>query len=292
MPARPSDCRCGPHTYTRPAGNDAPAPCWGGVPDRAGPRSRRAPFSTPPRWCRSRCRPACGSSCRRPGPRRPVPRGDLVALPVFVRRPLAQQQRVDAVCFRRRLPQRVLVRAEADEEHAHALLRHAVVGRVHQLERAAVLACGARFVLPFAQASQLVAPLLLRLGPPAKETPAAAGCSRSSRRRRRASGPARSRRRARADAPRARRAPPAETCRARPRSRRVCRPWKRAGRAGHVAGNADMLNVANIPLRLADCVNSKSPSCPYDMIDIQCSLIVALRHGCYSIWMDPPLCKA
>lgn len=48
----------------------------------------------------------------------------LWQLAVFVRRPLGQQQRVAAVRFRRRLPQRALICAEADEEHAHALLRH------------------------------------------------------------------------------------------------------------------------------------------------------------------------
>ena len=88
---------------------------------------------------------------------------DGAGFTLTARRPLGQQQRVAAVRFRRRRPQRVLVRAETDEEHSHALLRHAVVGRVHQLERDAVLAGGARLVLPFAQAGQVVAPLLLRL---------------------------------------------------------------------------------------------------------------------------------
>ena len=61
-------------------------------------------------------------------------------------------------------PQLVLLRAEADKEHAHVLLRHPLVCRVHQLEGRQVLAHGARVVLPLAQAGQVVAPLLLRLG--------------------------------------------------------------------------------------------------------------------------------
>ena len=95
---------------------------------------------------------------------RPVTRRDLVPLPIFPGPPLRQQQRVGAVRLGGRRPQLFLVRAEADKAHAHALLRHAVVGRVRQLERDPVLADGARPVPPLAQAAQVVAPLLLRLG--------------------------------------------------------------------------------------------------------------------------------
>ena len=62
-----------------------------------------------------------------------------------------------------RLPQRLLVRAEADKETPHALLRDAVVRRVHQLERHPVLSRGAGLQLPFPQPRQMIAPLLLRL---------------------------------------------------------------------------------------------------------------------------------
>ena len=98
------------------------------------------------------------------GPGRPEARGRPAPLPIFPGRLLRQQQRIGTVRLGGRRPQLVLVRAEADKEHAHALLRYAVVGRVHQLERDPVLADGARLVLPLAQAGQVVAPLLLRLG--------------------------------------------------------------------------------------------------------------------------------
>lgn len=98
---------------------------------------------------------------------RALARRHLMPLPILAGTPLRQQQRIAAMRFGRRLPDLALVRTDADKENPQALLRDAIVRRVHQLERDVVFAGGARLLLPFAQARQMIAPCL-KWSPPAE----------------------------------------------------------------------------------------------------------------------------